>query len=101
MDGDSDLDVVTVDLQDQEVGSVSVALNDGSGRFGPPASYPVGAGAAWLAVGDLNHDARPDVAVSLSQAEGMNAVAVYLNAGDGTLGSLRHLTAPAAAYSCS
>src|SRR4030067_553846 len=54
MDGDSDLDVLTVDLQDQEVGTVSVSLNDGSGGFSAPVSYPVGAGSAWLAVGDLN-----------------------------------------------
>ena len=97
LDGDSDLDVVTVDLQDQEAGTVSVALNDGSGRFAAPVSYPVGAGAAWLAVGDLNHDSRPDVAVSNTQTSGTNAVSVYLNGGDGTLGSLHFLTAPAAA----
>jgi len=66
MDGDGDLDVVTVDLQDQETGSVTVSRNDGSGGFSAPVSYPVGAGSAWLAVSDLNHDARPDVVVSNS-----------------------------------
>jgi hypothetical protein len=94
MDGDGDLDVVTVDLQDQEIGTVSVSLNDGVGGFAPPAQYPVGAGSAWLAVGDLNHDGRPDVAVSNSQAENANAVTVYMNAGNGTLVSPHHLTAP-------
>jgi len=66
MDGDGDLDAVTVDLQDQETGTVSVSRNDGSGGFSAPVSYPVGAGSAWLAVSDLNHDARPDVVVSNS-----------------------------------
>src|SRR5687768_17726152 len=69
MDGDGDLDVVTVDLQDQETGSVTVSLNDGVGGFAAPVSYPVGAGSAWLDVGDLNNDARPDVVVSNSQDE--------------------------------
>ncbi len=96
MDGDGDLDVVTVDLQDQEAGTVSVALNDGSAGFAAPVSYPVGAGAAWLAVGDLNQDGRPDVAVSNSQAQDSAAVTVYLNGGNGTLVSPQTLPAPAA-----
>ena len=41
MDGDGDQDVVTVDLQDQEVGTVSVSLNDGAGGFSAPAFMPV------------------------------------------------------------
>jgi len=98
MDGDGDLDVVTVDLQDQEAGTVSVSLNDGVGGFTAPASYPVGAGSAWLAVGDLNQDGRPDVVVSNSQAENSNAVTVYMNAGNGTLVSPHPLTAPPATY---
>jgi hypothetical protein len=98
MDGDADLDVVTVDLQDQEVGTVSVSLNDGDGGFAAPVSYPVGAGSAWLAVGDLNQDGRPDVVVSNSQAEDTNAVTVYMNGGDGTLVSPHTLTAPPATY---
>ncbi len=98
MDGDSDLDAITVDLQDQEVGTVSVSRNDGSGGFSAPVSYPVGAGSAWLAVGDLNHDARPDVVVSNSQAEDSAAVTVYMNSGTGTLVSPHSLTAPPATY---
>lgn len=95
MDGDGTLDVVTVDLQDQETGTVSVALNDGVGGFAAPESYPVGAGAAWLAVADLNLDGRPDVAVSNSQAQDANAVTVYMNAGGGKLVSPHALSAPA------
>jgi len=97
MDGDGDLDVVTVDLQDQEAGTVSVALNDGSGGFAAPASYPVGPGSAWLAVGDLNADGRPDVVVSNSQAQDSKAVTVYMNSGSGSLVSPHFLTASAAA----
>lgn len=98
MDGDGDLDVVTVDLQDQEAGTVSVSLNNGAGGFAAPASYPVGAGSAWLAVGDLNQDGRPDVVVSNSQAENNVAVTVYMNSGSGTLISPHTLTAPPATY---
>jgi hypothetical protein len=99
MDGDGDRDVVTVDLQDQETGSVSVSFNDGVGGFAAPVSYPVGPGSAWLAVGDLNQDGRPDVAVSNSQDQDGNAVTVYLNSGNGTLVSPHSLPAPAAADS--
>jgi len=58
-----------------------------------------GAESAWLAVGDLNHDARPDVVVSNSQAEDTTAVTVYMNSGSGTLVSPHALTAPPATYS--
>jgi VCBS repeat protein len=97
MDGDGDEDVVTVDLQDQEVGSVSVSLNDGAGGFSAPAYYPVGPGSAWLDVGDLNQDGRPDVVVSNSQAEDSKAATVYMNNGSGGLVSPHFLTAGTAA----
>lgn len=97
MDGDGDQDVVTVDLQDQEVGTVSVSLNDGAGGFAASASYPVGPGSAWLDVGDLNQDGRPDVVVSNSQAQDSKAVTVYMNNGSGGLVSPHFLTATAAA----
>ncbi len=63
-----------------------------------PVSYPVGAGSAWLAVGDLNQDGRPDVVVSNSQTDTSAAVTVYMNSGSGTLVSPHTLTAPAATY---
>jgi hypothetical protein len=94
LDGDGDQDVVTVDLADQFTGTVTVSLNDGAGGFAPSVSYPVGAGASWLAVADLNHDSRPDVVVSNSQAQDAGALTVYLNAGDGTLVSPHTLSAP-------
>jgi hypothetical protein len=97
MDGDGDRDVVTVDLQDQEAGTVSVSLNDGAGGFAPPALYPVGPGSAWLDVGDLNQDGRPDVVVSNSQAQDSKVVTVYMNDGSGGLVSPHFLNAGAAA----
>ena len=73
---------------------MTVSLNDGAGGFAAPVSYPVGAGSAWLEVGDLNNDARPDVVVSNAQDENGNAVTVYMNAGNGTLISPHTLAAP-------
>jgi hypothetical protein len=96
MDGDGDLDVVTVDLHDQEIGRVSVSLNDGAGDFAAPALVTAGPGAAWLAVGDLNLDGRPDVVVSNSQAQDSKAATVYMNNGSGGLVSPHFLTAGAA-----
>jgi hypothetical protein len=97
MDGDGDRDVVTVDLQNQEAGTVSVSLNDGAGGFAAPTLYPVGPGSAWLDVGDLNQDGRPDVVVSNSQAQDSKVVTVYMNNGSGGLVSPHFLTAGAAA----
>jgi hypothetical protein len=97
MDGDGDGDVVTVDLHDQETGKVSVSFNDGAGGFTAPSLYPVGPGSAWLDVGDLNQDGRPDVVVSNSQAQDSKAVTVYMNNGSGGLVSPKFLTAGAAA----
>jgi hypothetical protein len=93
MDGDGRPDVVTVDLQDQETGTVSVSLSDGAGGFLAPVHYAVGAGAQWLAVGDLNGDGHPDVVVSNYQTESTAAVTVYMNSGSGTLVSPHTLAA--------
>jgi hypothetical protein len=76
LDGDHKLDLITTNnLQ----GTVSVLHGDGTGRFEPAVQYAAGAVTSKLAVGDLNGDGRPDLAVVCTSGN----VAVLLNAGAG------------------
>ena len=60
-------------------GSVSVFLSSASG-FGPPVHYRLGSRPSAVAIGDLDGDAKPDVAVV-----DVDGVAVLLNDGSGAL----------------
>jgi FG-GAP-like repeat len=57
-DGELDLGVDTI-----ENDSFSVFLGDGEGQFGLASTTPVGDGPLSMAVGDFNHDRKPDVVV--------------------------------------
>jgi hypothetical protein len=72
LNGDGRPDLVSL------VGTVSVLLNRGDGRFAPRRHYATG-GAASLAIGDLNGDRRPDLVTAYA-----NTVSVFLNRGDGS-----------------
>src|SRR5947208_3661241 len=63
--------------------NVTILLGDGSGGFSQPSGSPVAVGLApfSVAVGDFNHDGKPDLAVA---NEGSNNVTIQL--GDGTGG---------------
>jgi len=54
--------------------------------FGPAVSYPVGASANFVAVGDFNGDGRPDLVVANYDD---NSVDVLLNKGNGTKAPFR------------
>jgi hypothetical protein len=72
---------------------VNVLLNAGDGTFSAPASYPVsGSSAPDVAVGDLNGDGKPDVAITTTSTGdiGPFSVDVLMNNGDGTLGLSSH-----------
>ena len=82
-DGKPDLAVAngTVDTEDEDaVGTVSIRLNRGDGTFKPRRDYNAGPGPAAIAIGDLNGDSKPDLAV----ADWDGAVATLFNNGDAT-----------------
>jgi hypothetical protein len=60
--------------------AVSVLLNLGGGRLGPARRFDGGRLPIGVAVGDLNHDGRPDIAVA---DMGGNNVTVLLGDGRG------------------
>jgi uncharacterized protein (TIGR03437 family) len=83
--GDGKLDLAAVALF---TSNVSVLLGKGDGTFQPPLNFPVGqdpialvSDDAFIAVGDLNGDGKPDLIVGNQSA---NTVAVLLGNGDGS-----------------
>ena len=60
-----------------------VMLGHGDGTFATIVTYPIGKMATWVAIGDLNGDGKPDLAVA-DYATGAADVAVLLGNGDDT-----------------
>jgi hypothetical protein len=86
LNGDGIPDIVTTNT---EGNNATVLLADGKGGFRePPGSpFPCGDNPFGLAIGDLNADGRPDLAIinspgSMAQGRGRNGLTVLL--GDGT-----------------
>ena len=98
VDGDGTPDIVTVDEADADeeddggVKGVSVLLGTGDGHFALGSHYgPGGLGSlSSVAIGDLNGDARPDLAI----AGYGGGVGVMLNVGHGTFGDMTAIAAP-------
>jgi hypothetical protein len=96
LDGDGKLDLaITVSDAAQNL-RVSVLLNAGNATFAPQVDYVTGAFGDGIAVGDLNGDGEPDLAVANLPLppEEAGSVSVLLNAGKGTF-------APAVSYAAS
>jgi hypothetical protein len=73
--------------------TLAVLLNNGAGTFQPAVIYPAGAAAQSIAVGDFNHDGKPDLAVANSgvisnpggvSVYGRDTVSVLWGKGDGS-----------------
>ena len=63
-DGHPDLAIAIADLANFGSGNVSVLLGDGTGGFGAATNFAAGDFPASVAVGDLNGDGHPDLAVT-------------------------------------
>ena len=70
-------------VANRDSSSVSVLLGNGDGTFQPAETYAIGGTAYTVAVGDINGDGIPDLAVEEGTPNG-SAVAVLLGNGDGT-----------------
>ena len=63
---------------------MSVLLGNGDGTFGAKTDFGTGSNPHSVAIGDLNGDGKPDLAVANSAS---NTVSVLLGNGDGTFGA--------------
>jgi hypothetical protein len=77
---DGKLDLVTANAGDD---NISVLLGKGDGTFQPATNYvlTVGANPYQVAVGDFNHDGKPDLAVADFNT---NTISILIGNGDGT-----------------
>jgi len=87
LDGANGPDIAVADYTGTS--PVWIFLNNGSGAFAAGVSYPTGdAYALDLAIGDLNGDGKPDIAVANSGVPGdPGSVSVLLNTGSGAFGA--------------
>ena len=81
LNADGKADLVTAN---DEVGTMSVLLNDGEGRFQTKRDYRTAA--SFVAIGDLSGDGKAD----LVAAADSKVVSVLLNRGDGSFGAKRN-----------
>ena len=83
LDGDGILDLAVVAYGEYlaSAGTVSILLGRGDGSFAPVSQFAAGMYATGVAIGDLNTDGLPDLAVAHFDT---NVVSLFQNAGGGT-----------------
>lgn len=88
LNGDGQADLVVSDGDPYVSGamSISIALGNGDGTFRTPAAIKIGNNPMGIAIGDLNHDGIPDVAIAMHGAlmGSSGALAVLIGKGDGS-----------------
>ncbi len=92
-------DIVTTNA---ETNDVTILLSDGKGGFSEPASSPFACGDApfGLAIGDLNADGKPDLAIinspgSMAEGKGKNGLTILLGNGTGKFTMMKGSPFPA------
>jgi hypothetical protein len=78
LNGDGKPDLVATDGGDS---NMYVYLNDGTGHFGAPKTYSIGAPGIFIIAADVNADGRMDILVDSN----INNLQVFTGNGDGTL----------------
>lgn len=79
-DGDGDLDIVNTNSGG--IGSLSIILNDGTGRFGPATTFEGGGSGEWsLGAADMNGDLILDLVIG---TRGSQTMIVMTGNGNGT-----------------
>ena len=92
LDDDGTPDLVTGSQGDGAGGTISVLVNSGDGSFDAKRDYPTAATPSSVAIGDLDGDRAPDLAVALVDGDvsRAGAIAVLGNDGDGAF-EARHV----------
>jgi hypothetical protein len=89
LDGDQVPDLAVAN-NDWYSGSVSVLMGAGDGSFSAAVSYATGGGPSSVAIGDLDGDQVPDLAVANTASDN---VSVLLGLGDGTFAAAAYYAA--------
>lgn len=91
-DGKPDLAVAINGSSIHQHGSVSILLGNGAGNFVPARRFGAGFHPSSVAIGDLNRDGKPDLAVSnATVGSGFGHVSILIGRGGGRFAAPRHL----------
>jgi len=81
------------------LGNVSSTTGKGDGTFGAETDYPIGTGPTYVAIGDLNGDGFPDLAVTIDDTSVTGTMGIVVALNNGAAGSSTNVFgAPSAVY---